>query len=62
MLICLIIAILATLIWINVTVAEIANGKNIEASHVIKTARVKTALVAIAALFWAIVIRYGIMV
>lgn len=59
MLICLIIAFLSTFIWVNVTVADIVNGKNRDASQTINAARAKTALAAIAALFWAIVIRYA---
>lgn len=58
MLFCLIVAILATMLWLNVTITEIVN-KSQSADNGIKYAKVKTALAAIMAVFWGIVIRYG---
>ena len=58
MLFCLIIAILATVLWLNITITDIANkSQGVDAG--IKSAKVKTALAAIMAVFWGIVIRYG---
>lgn len=58
MLFCLIIALLSTILWINVTIADILSKDRSDTAR-ITFARNKTALSAIAALFWAIVIRYG---
>lgn len=60
MLISLIIALLATFLWLNVTIADAVNrahGEN--ADNAVKAAQVKTSLAAIMAIFWAIVIKYG---
>ena len=59
MLFCLIIALLSSLLWVNVTIADIINHSKMDSKQSLNAAKVKTALVAIAALFWAIVIRYG---
>ena len=62
MLICLIIAILATVVWINITVSEVVNAKinpyTADNETDKKRAVIKNYLALIMALFWAIVIRY----
>ena len=61
---CLVVALLATFIWINVTVADCINAKitpygNKERDEEDgKRAKLKTYLVIIMALFWAAVIRF----
>lgn len=59
MLISLIIALLSTFLWVNVTIADVLNHQPSDADKAVKFAKIKTVLVTIAALFWAIVIRYG---
>lgn len=58
MLISLIIALLSTFLWVNVTIADVLNHQPYDADKAVKFAKIKTVLVTIAALFWAIVIRY----
>lgn len=59
MLVCLFIALLATFLWINITIAETVNTKNMAVNdNSVKLSKVKTYLVIIMALFWAIVFRY----
>lgn len=59
MLACLFIAILATVVWINLTVAETVS-KSVYSSdeNAEKRAKIKNYLCIIMAIFWAIVIRY----
>lgn len=62
MLLCLFIAILSTLIWVNITVAEILNAKlnpykETDDSDKKRTV-LKNYLTIIMALFWAIVFRF----
>ena len=58
MLFCLIIALLSTFLWLNITIADTVNKvrENEKAAAVTK---VKTVLAVIMAVFWGIVIRYG---
>lgn len=64
MYVCLVIAIFATILWLNVTIAEINTtrlnpyAKSIEDEDMKRNAEVKTVLAIIMALFWAAVIRY----
>ena len=61
---CLVVALLATFIWINVTIADSINAKITPYSNKErdeedrKRAKLKTYLVIIMALFWAAVIRF----
>lgn len=64
MLFCLFIAILATILWINITISEIVNTKiNPYASdngeEDMNRAKLKNYIAIIMAIFWAIIIRYN---
>ena len=58
MLFSLIVAILATMLWLNITISDVVNRTQ-GADTGIKSAKVKTVLAVIMAVFWGIVIRYG---
>jgi len=63
MLICLFIAILATIYWINITISEIINTKinpyvSDNGEEDLNRAKIKNYVTLIMAIFWAIVIRY----
>lgn len=61
MLFCLIIAFLSTFLWLNITIADTVNKArgNDDTVTTATSTKAKTALVAIMAIFWGIVIRYG---
>lgn len=64
MLFCLFIAILSTLIWINVSVAQSVEAKvnpySQDTDGERKRSILKNYLVIIMSIFWAIVIRFGV--
>ena len=59
MLFCLIIALLSTFLWLNITIADTVNKARDNENTAAATTKVKTVLATIMAVFWGIVIRYG---
>ena len=55
----LFVAIISSLLWLNIVFTEITNAKLSSFSEDEKRDKIKLYLILIAAIFWAIVIRYG---
>ena len=62
MFVCLFIAILATIIWVNLLISEVINSKINPYTDINETDKKRAIIInylaAIMALFWAIVLRY----